>query len=96
MDDCPHEYWPELTEGNWQSGLAEDGAAQLVWAPGDSVFSLRCGTAVDPDCWEPRDGDRRLRLWSVGALDLLAALAGLSASSRPVGEGLLIMHLPEA
>lgn len=93
MDDCPARYWPELTEGRWQSGLSEDGSAQMVWAPDDSVFALRWGDNVDEQSWVPGPADRRLRLWSLGALNLAGRLAGLSAAQRPMGEGLLIMRV---
>ncbi len=57
MDDCPHQCWPELTEGRWLSGTAEDGSAQLIWDSADAVFVLRTGAEVDPDCWSFKPGD---------------------------------------
>lgn len=79
LDDLPGEHWPELAEGNWQAGLSADGASQLVWAPDDAVFALRRGEDVDSEDWALRETDRRLRLWTAGALRLAARLAGLSA-----------------
>ncbi|MHC4991376.1 MAG: class I SAM-dependent methyltransferase [Planctomycetota bacterium] len=92
MDDVPHLFWPELAEGHWQSGVSEDGTMQMIWTPGDAVFVLRTGRDVDPDDWRIRASDRRLRLWSWGALRLTGRLAGLSAMERRERGGLLIMR----
>lgn len=66
--------WDEVAQGNWQAGVSEDGEYELVWAPGDAVvwFDRTDGTpdADDPLCAAP------LRLWSLGALRLLALAAG--------------------
>ena len=79
--------WPfsrlnELTEGNWLSGVSPDGDAQLVWDPGDALFAIRRGADVDTESWTPRAGEPVFRLWSDGALRLLARAAGLSAPER--------------
>ena len=92
MDDCPHRYWPELAEGNWRSGLSDDGEHQLVWSEDDAVFTWRRGSRVDPDDWSIGEGDRRYRLWTTSLLDLVAASAGLSAAHRQTRGGLLIMR----
>ena len=41
----------------------------------------------------PKPGERRLRLWTLGALRLAAMQAGLSPPERRNGEGLLIMRV---
>jgi len=96
IDDCPRDFWPELTEGNWLSGLSEDGSSQLVWEAGDAVFTLRCGGEVDPDNWHVGPGEPRYRLWSDGALRLAARAAGLSAPRRLDEVPLLVMRRPRA
>lgn len=90
-DDCPQEFWPELTGGNWQSGLSPDGTMQMVWEPDDAVFALRRGAEIDLDCERPRSTDTRLRLWSAGALRLACRVAGLSAPRHLPEAGLLVM-----
>lgn len=95
IDDCPFDFCPELTEGNWINGLSEEGGTQLIWDTGDLVFTLRLGDEVDTNCWRLRDGDRRFRLWTMGCLDLATRLAGLSAPIRDAGGGLLIMRRPD-
>ena len=82
LDDLAGEHWSELTEGNWLSGVSDDGEAQLVWADDDAVFALRTGGAVDDQCWTLRGDDRRLRLWTAGSLRLAARAAGLSGPCR--------------
>lgn len=94
LDDIPHDLWPELTEGNWLSGLSEDGQLQMVWSPSDAVFTVRRGKAVDPDCWEFKAQDQRYRLWCEGALRLAARLAGLSAPAQIPQSGLLVLTRP--
>jgi SAM-dependent methyltransferase len=92
LDDLPHDFWPELTEGNWQSGISEDGEMQLLWEDGDSVFALRMGEDVQPDNWSIAPDERRYRLWSMGALSLAAMLAGLSAPNRLAEASVLVMQ----
>ena len=91
MDDCPGLYWPELAGGNWCAGISDDGA-QLVWAEDDAVFAVRRDGAVDPARGALEPGDRALRLWTRGAIDLAARAAGLSASQRIEGGALLVMR----
>jgi len=76
IDDMPQDLWPELTEGNWCAGVSPTGQ-QLVWAVDDAVFALRTGQSVDPEAAPPGVGDRCLRLWTMGALRLLAVAVGL-------------------
>jgi len=77
LDDFPRALRRELTDGNWQEGISEEGDLQMVWAPGDSVFALRQGGEVRPEDWSIGADERRFRLWDYGALDLLTAHAGL-------------------
>ncbi|UCD74229.1 MAG: class I SAM-dependent methyltransferase [Phycisphaerales bacterium] len=89
IDDCPGDFWPELTEGNWTSGISEDGSAQLLWEEDDAVFALRFGDEVDAECWRFKPTDRLCRLWTFGALRLTTRLAGLSDPTRVADGGLL-------
>lgn len=97
LDDLPHDLWPEVTEGNWQSGISEhpdeDGTLmQMVWHPHDSVFTIRTGDRVDESCWTLKPDDRLLRLWTSSALALAARLAGLSEPEHDEPHGLLIFR----
>jgi SAM-dependent methyltransferase len=92
MDDLPGLHWPELTSGNWQSGVSEDGSMQLVWAGDDALLELRRGADVDEGDWTLGAPERRLRLWTRGALRLAGRLSGLSAIERQAGSALLIMR----
>ena len=96
IDDLPGEYWSELSSGNWQSGVSEDGRSQLVWSPDDAVFAIRSGTEVDADCWQFKASDTRLRLWTDGALRLACELSGLSRPEGQVGRNLLVMRSEQA
>ncbi|MCA9290448.1 MAG: class I SAM-dependent methyltransferase [Phycisphaerales bacterium] len=93
LDDFPFEFWAEVTEGNWLAGVSEDESMQLVWEPGDTVLALRHDGAVDTASWTPGPDDTRVRLWSMGALRLLARLTGLSAPERDEASGLLILSI---
>lgn len=92
IDNLPHEYWPELTSGNWQAGVSEDGRSQLVWSPDDAVFAIRTGGEVDTDCWQLKTSDTRLRLWTGGALRLACELSGLSMPEGQVERRLMVMR----
>ena len=83
--------WPEVTEGNWTTGIAEAEDLQLVWHATDAVFALRSGDAVDPDR-ELDARDRCFRMWTDGALALAAHAAGLSTPERGSGGNLLVMR----
>lgn len=91
IDDLPREYWSELTQGNWLSGISEDGQSQLVWEVDDSVFAIRTGEAVDPAVWSIMPSDTPMRLWTMGALCLAAGLAGLSGLHCEEEAKLLVM-----
>ncbi len=91
MDDVPGECWPEVIDGYWMRGTDDENAIQMVWHDTDAIFAVRQGDQIDEDSWEPRSGDRPFRLWSDGALQLAATLAGLSAPARIDGGGLLVM-----
>jgi SAM-dependent methyltransferase len=96
LDDLPADQWPELTEGNWTSGISEDGRMQLVWHPCDAVFALRSGDAVDPAGWRIKRADAMFRMWTDGALRAAARAAGLSGPERPVAASVLVMRRPQA
>ena len=83
IDDIPQDLWPELTCGNWASGISEEGQ-ELVWADDDAVFALR--DQPRPGQAVPDASDRRMRLWTMGALELLGRAATIGAPQ----------HLPEA
>ena len=65
---------------------------QLVWAENDAVFAIREGEEVDAECWELKESDQRVRLWTMGAMQLAARLAELSAPEVPVAGAILVMR----
>lgn len=101
LDDFPHELWFDVSEGNWQSGIAEmqadDGADtelwQMVWKPGDPVIALRRGDEVDPDSIEILPTDRLHRLYSMGELRLLCVCSGFDPPVRFPEEALIEIRL---
>lgn len=94
LDDWCDDLWGEVHSGAWQEGVSEDGAMQILWAPGEPVFALREGAAVDPDDWTIHPGERRMRLYSRADLRLLAACAGLLWTENEAGAGLLVLRRP--
>jgi len=84
--------WREVAEGYWQSGVAEDGGSQLVWASGDNVLAFRGVDEIDEDSWEPKPTDRVLRLWSMGELRLLAHAAGFIEPEHRVTDRVIVMR----
>ncbi|MBC8421503.1 class I SAM-dependent methyltransferase [bacterium] len=92
IDDIPGDLWPEVAEGNWVNGLNDQAKLQLVWAEDDAVFAIREGDAVDGDNWKLAESDIPLRLWTMGALRLLARLASLSVPEVPVRGAILVMR----
>lgn len=94
LDNFCEPLWEQVAAGYWQEGLSEDGSMQLVWAPGENVFALRCGDGVDPKDQTIRASDRLHRLWSLGELRLLARLAGWDGPF-PDAAGALLLFRPE-
>lgn len=98
IDDFPFDLWYEVSEGNWQAGIAEmeaeDGSGtelwQMVWKPGDPVIALRRGDQVDPDEIEILPSDRLHRIYSMGELRLLAACSGFAPPERQPEAGLIL------
>jgi SAM-dependent methyltransferase len=99
IDDFPHDLWFDVSEGNWQSGIAEmqtDDESepelwQMVWKPGDPVIALRRGDEVDPDSIEILPTDRLHRLYSMGELRLLCACSGFDEPERAAEDALIVM-----
>ncbi len=84
--------WHEVAEGNWQGGTSEDGSMQLVWGAGDAVIGLRTGDDVAPRRELLTDADTPMRLWSHGALRLLARASGFSDPECVPGEHLVVFR----
>lgn len=84
--------WDEVAQGNWQAGVSEDGQYELIWAPADAVvwFDRTDGTpdTQDPLCARP------LRLWSLGALRLLAIASGWGEPVESAEECLTVFIRP--
>ncbi len=76
IDNFCRELWAEVANGNYATGVSEDGATQMIWEDGENAFALRRGAEVDPERWEIGPTDRRYRLWSMRELDLLATSGG--------------------
>jgi len=92
IDDIPHDCWGELTEGNWIAGVADDGR-QLVWDGCDVVFAVRA--AADAQRSPMLDAaDRRMRLWTMGALRLLARVVGLQGPVHEPRGAVLVFSDP--
>lgn len=90
IDNFVRDVWADVAEGAWQEGVSEDGEWQMVWSEGDEVIALRRGSEVDGEDWEVRESDRRLRLWSLGSLRLLALSSGWEGSSEDRSGALLV------
>lgn len=93
IDNLVGDVWRDVAEGNWQEGVSDDSAWQMVWGLGDEVVALRRGDRVDPDDWVIREHDRTLRLWSLGSLRLLAMASGWSGPD-PDPTGALLVFRP--
>ena len=77
IDHAHDGVWREVAEGNWQEGVSEEGDMRLVWGEGDPIVALR--TEEDAKLGGPIDiRDTPMRLWSWGALRLLAKGSGFS------------------
>ena len=92
LDDIPNDLWPEVSQGRWANGVNEEGTLQFVWAGDDAVFAIREGEHVDEDAWELKEDDRRVRLWTMGALRMAAKLADLSVPVVQVEGAVLVMR----
>lgn len=77
IDHAHDGVWDEVAQGNWQEGLSEEGDLRLVWSRGDSVVALRAEEDARRD-GPMDDRDEPMRLWSWGALRLLALASGFS------------------
>ncbi len=88
--DCM-ETWRDIAEGNWQEGISEDGAWQLVWGEGDNVVAVRRGDEVDPESWSIRERDRVVRVWTMGGLRLAAIASGWE-KPESIGSGVITMR----
>ena len=82
----------EVADGNWQTGVSDDRAMQLVWGNGDAVIALRTGASVDPSTEELTGSDTPMRLWSLGSLRLLARASGFSDPECVPGEHLVLFR----
>ncbi len=91
IDDIPQDLLGELTEGRWQDGLSEDGQLQMAWAHGDLVFAVRSGDQIEVDHEGILVGEPCFRLWTMGALDLVASQAGLAPPQWLSDAGLLVL-----
>jgi SAM-dependent methyltransferase len=92
IDDVPGCFWPELTEGNWQSGLSEDGSMQMIWHPRDTLFTIRLGASVDGESWSLRSDDRLFRLWTESLISMVASRSGLSEPKTADEHILMVMR----
>jgi SAM-dependent methyltransferase len=92
LDDVPGDLWPELAEGRWCAGVDDGETQQMVWADDDAVFAVRAGSAVDCDHWTLAAGDRRMRLWSTGAIRLAARASGFAGPTRHPDAGVLVLR----
>jgi SAM-dependent methyltransferase len=90
IDDIPHDLWCELADGHWINGVADDGR-QLVWSDCDAVFALRATADASRSL---DDTDRRMRLWTMGALALLAEGAQLQGPVRVASASVLVFSDP--
>jgi len=92
LDDIPGDLWPEIAQGRWANGVNEDESLQLVWSENDVIFAIREGDQVDVEVWELKESDQKLRLWTMGALQLAATVADLSAPEVPFAGAILVMR----
>ena len=96
MDDLPGLFGSEVESGNWQTGLSEDGTMQFIWSDQPDVFTIRCGSKIDPDDWSIRDEDVQLRFWREESLRDVAEAAGLSAPMVQADGAILVMRSARA
>jgi len=92
LDDLADDLWGEVAAGNWATGMDASGEMQLVWAEDDAVLAVREGEDVDPASWVLRPQDRRMRIWTAGALRLAARAAGFQPPRREPDGGVLVLQ----
>ena len=92
IDDLPALHWPELTEGNWQNGISEDGKLQLIWDEREPILALRADNQVDDQHWSFKPEDHPYRFYTADTLTLLARAAGLSDPKPLLGAPILGMN----
>ena len=93
LDDLTADCWAEVACGNWAAGVDESGTMQLVWAVDDAVLAVREGDAVNLEDWELGQEDRRMRVWTAGALRLASAAAGFQPPRCDEAGGVLILQV---
>ena len=91
IDDFPVTLWKEVAEGHWCDGIDEEGGMQMIWSPGNPIFTLRRDDQVDPENWSIGDDERTYRLWSTSELSFFANQSGLTRPSRDETGGVMIM-----
>ncbi|MGI9014212.1 MAG: class I SAM-dependent methyltransferase [Phycisphaerales bacterium] len=93
IDDFPHAAWAEIVEhGTWQNGISDDQSQQMIFQPGDDVFALRTGSAVDEDNWTINESDRCFRMWSLGLLQFIAQQAGFATLVHDAEHHLIVLQ----
>tara|TARA_B100001123_G_scaffold424503_1_gene536084 strand:- start:40 stop:711 length:672 start_codon:yes stop_codon:yes gene_type:complete len=92
IDDIPGDLWREVAEGRWSEGINSDKTMQMVWSENDTIFAIREGDSINDALWELSDFDRPMRLWTMGALKLLAVCSNLSVPEVSVEGGILVMR----
>jgi len=92
LDDIPQNLWPEVAEGRWINGVADEDGMQLVWAPDDAVMVIRRGSDIDQGEPNFRDTEQPMRVWTAGALRLAARLAGFAPPEHHPEGGVLILR----
>jgi|TARA_B100001971_G_scaffold150330_1_gene139455 SAM-dependent methyltransferase len=92
LDDIPQNLWPEVADGFWLNGVADEAGMQLVWARDDAVMVIREASDIDVDDPTFREGEQPMRLWTAGALRLAARLAGFEPPKHCPDAGVLILR----
>ncbi len=94
IDNCCTFLWDQVKDGLLADGLSPDGEEQVFFLPGENRFVYRRGPAVDPDCWQVKDSDRIMRLWSIGEVVLAACGAGLAPCQTDPQATFLVFSKP--
>ena len=95
IDDFPVSGWREVAAGNWRDGIDDSGSMQMVWGHGEPIFTLRRGSAVNPENWSIGGEERKFRLWSMGELRLMGSLVGLGAPLHQEEGAVVVMKRKE-